>query len=361
MIGMRLGGWTRRSLALVGALAGAAFGLACTNNPYPDSDSAAKVRYMVLTGPPKTLDPAISYNAADHQILANVYETLLEYHFLKRPYELIPGLAENVPEARPLDDGRVSYRFRLRRGMRFQSDPCFERNGSGRPDREILAGDVAFQLMRIADPDVISPVKATFAKIDGFDEFSKRLAALRESDPEFANQRIDAQYAAAGGVDGLVLRGTHVLDVVLSKPYPQMIFWFAMHFTAPVPWEAIDYYDGEDGRPFFKEHPISTGPFELTRYDKHNRVVLERNENWYGAQHPEWRAPGDDLSDRGRSRRRDSRPARRDLHRSAASLSRPDRVPHREGEHSGVQQVPAGLLRRLGDHPGELRPGRSGG
>ncbi|MEM7412523.1 MAG: ABC transporter substrate-binding protein [Myxococcota bacterium] len=266
--------------------------VACTNNPYPDSDDGVKVRYIALRGPPKTLDPAISYNAADHQILANVYESLLEYHFLKRPYELIPGLAENVPQARTLDDGRVSYRFRLRRGMRFQDDVCFERNGAGKRHREILASDVAFQIMRIADPEVISPVKATFAKIDGFDEFSKRLEALRESDPEFAGRRIDEQYEAAGGVDGLVLRGPYVLDVVLTKPYPQMIFWFAMHFTAPVPWEAVDYYDGEEGRPFFKEHPVSTGPFQLTRYDKHNRVVLERNPNWYGAQHPEWRAPG---------------------------------------------------------------------
>ena len=264
----------------------------CTNNPYPDSDDAIKVRYLALSGPPKTFDPAVSYNAADHAILANVYETLLEYHYLRRPYELIPGLAEAVPEATPQRDGRVAYRFRLRPGMRFQQDACFAPGNRGVADREILASDVAFALMRIADPTVISPVVATFSKIEGFEEFAKRLAALRESDPDFAQRRIDRQYAGAGGVDGLVVRGRYELDVVLHEPYPQLLYWFAMPFTAPVPWEAVDTYDGDGGRPFFKEHPIATGPFRVARYEPHHRVVLERNPNWYGALHPEWRAPG---------------------------------------------------------------------
>ncbi len=283
---MKRVGRPRLALALAIAILG------CTNDPYPESDALVKVRYRALTDPPKTLDPAVTYNVSDHQITANVYETLLEYHYLKRPYELQPALAESVPEPVTLPDGRVSYRFRLRPGMRYQDDPCFERGEPGRRTREIVAADVAFELMRIADPEVVSPVVATFAKIDGFREFSNRLATLRESDPAFPERRIDEQYAAAGGVEGLVLHGTHELEVVLREPYPQLLYWFAMPFTVPVPWEAVDYYDGRDGRPFFKEHPVSTGPFKVTRYEKHSRVVLERNENWYGALHPEWRAPG---------------------------------------------------------------------
>ena len=49
--------------------------------------------------------------------------------------------------------------------------------------------------MRIGDPAVISPVVATFSKIVGFEEFSKRLAEKRRSDPDFAELRIDRQYA----------------------------------------------------------------------------------------------------------------------------------------------------------------------
>jgi oligopeptide transport system substrate-binding protein len=95
-----------------------------------------------------------------------------------------------------------------------------------------------------------------------------------------------------GGGDGIAVHGPYDLEIVLREPYPQLLYWFAMPFTAPVPWEAIDHYDGKDGRPFFKEHPVASGPFQIARYEKHSRIVLERNPNWYGALHPEWRAPG---------------------------------------------------------------------
>jgi ABC-type transport system substrate-binding protein len=203
------------SSAIAAALACLA---SCNNNPYPEADDLAKVRYAALSGPPKDLDPAVTYNVSDHAITANVYETLLEYHYLKRPYELMPGLADSVPKAEPGADGRVTYRFRLRRGARYQPDPCFALGEAGASDREIVAADVAFELMRIGDPKVISPVVATFAKIDGFEEFMKRLIALRGSDPEFAKQRADQPYAAAGGVSGLVVRGKYELDVTLRHP-----------------------------------------------------------------------------------------------------------------------------------------------
>jgi oligopeptide transport system substrate-binding protein len=283
----------RRARAALGWILLAATALAsCSNNPYPEADALAKVRYAALGGPPKDLDPAVTYNVSDHTITANVYETLLEYHYLKRPYELMPALAESVPRAEPGADGRVTYRFRLRPGARYQPDPCFALGHPEARDREIVAADVAFELMRIGDPTVISPVIATFAKIEGFEQFTERLVALRKNDPEFARQRADQQYAAAGGVQGLVVRGKYELDVTLRHPYPQLLYWFAMPFTSPVPWEAVAYYDGHGGRPLFNEHPVASGPFRITYFQKHSRVVLERNPNWYGALHPEWRAPG---------------------------------------------------------------------
>jgi ABC-type transport system substrate-binding protein len=282
--------WRWLALSILGVVAGAL--AACSNDPYPSADAGLKVRYGALPGPPKTLDPAVSYSALEHKITANVYETLLEYHYLKRPYALMPGLAREVPVPRTLSDGRVAYRFDLREGMLFQDDPAFALGDPGRTTREIEAGDVAFQLMRIADPAVTSPVAATFAKIEGFQEFSEQLVRLRDADPGFSERRIDEQYAAAGGISGLRVIGRHGLGVVLSAPYPQLLYWFAMPFTTPVPWEAVVRYDGEEGRDFFKDHPVSVGPFQIAHYDKQHRIVLERNENWYGARQPGTDAPG---------------------------------------------------------------------
>ena len=275
---------------------------ACSNNPYPTSDDGVKVRYRALPEPPKTLDPAVSYSVIEHRITASVYESLLEYHYLKRPYTLMPGLAREVPEPRVLEDGRVSYTFALREGMLFQEDPAFALGGSGRRTRRIAAADVAFELTRIADPEVGSPIVAALSKIEGFAEFGERLSELRKSNPSMADLAPHEQYARAGDVSGIRVRGDSELELVLSEPNPQLLFWFAMPFTSPVPWEAVAFYDGQEGRPLFKDHPVSVGPFRITDYDPRRRIVLERNENWYGALHPEWRAPGTVYPSEGEAR-----------------------------------------------------------
>lgn len=284
--------WARAAvLALLAGALGAS-GAGCTNNPYPDEESDRKILYTVIPEPPRTLDPAEAYSTVDHEVTGPVYDTLLEYHFLKRPYELIPGLATAVPEPRPLGDGRVAYRFELREGLLYQDDPCFAAfHGEAVRTRPIRAADVAFELMRIVDPAVNSPVANTFWKIEGLRAFGERLKE-RRADGAFAALRIDEQYAAAGPVAGLRVPSERVLEIVLVEPYPQILYWFAMEFTTPVPWEAVAWYDGEEGRDLFDEHPVASGPYQLVRYDKRNAIVLDQNPNWYGIRFPDSGAPG---------------------------------------------------------------------
>ena len=265
---------------------------ACTNDPYPNANAHDRVLYLSYPIAPKTLDPAVAYSVYDQQVTGNVFDTLLEYHYLERPYRLIPALAEAVPHPRLEADGRVTYRFTLRPGVLFQDDDCFSLDGSGQRSRPVTAADVAFGLARVADPDVASPVIDTFNRLDGFREFSQRLRARRAADPAFAARRIDRQYADAGGIAGVRALSDTDLEVVLREPYPQILYWFAMAFTTPVPWEAVAFYTGRDGRDNFADHPVGTGPFRLQHYERRRRIVLERNPSWYGTLHPEWHAPG---------------------------------------------------------------------
>lgn len=272
------------SLFLAVALLGA-----CTNNPYPDADTDAKVLYVAFAAPPKTLDPQVAYAVTDHIITGNVFDTLLEYHYLDRPYRLIPGLAEAVPEPEPGENGRVVYRFRLRPSARFQSDPCFPPDADGVRSRAVTAADVAFALMRIADPAVGSPVIDTFTRLHGLRAFSERLQALRD-DPAVAALPVHEQYARAGGIAGVRAPDATTLEIELDQPYPQILYWFAMPFTAPTAWEAVAAYDGRDGRDALADHPVGAGPFRLVHYDRLSRIVLARNEEWYGRRDPG--APG---------------------------------------------------------------------
>jgi oligopeptide transport system substrate-binding protein len=286
------GGWRRRAFAFLWyVLLVLATVVSCSNDPYPPTKEGEKILYSSFIDAPRTLDPATAYNTRAHAITGAVYDTLLKYHFLKRPLELMPGLARALPERTALADGRVRYRFELRSDLLYANDECFELSAPGSRTREVVSADVAFQLSRIADPAVGSPVIEPFSNIEGFQEFSARLKARRESDPKFETLSVRDQYAAAGGISGVDASSRYVLDVTLHKPYPQIKYWFAMEFSTPVPWEAVAFYDGEEGRPRFDDHPVGTGPYVLTQYHKRARYVLERSENWYGVRHPEWNAP----------------------------------------------------------------------
>jgi len=285
------------SRILIGALAFALSVVACTNDPYPGADQRRKIYYTSFNQAPKSLDPAVAYDTAAHAVTGNVHGSLLEYHYLKRPYTLIPGLAKALPKREAAADGSVNYSFELRPGLLYHRDVCFALAGKGADGkplrtREVVTADIAFELMRIADAKVASPVVRKFASIKGFLEFRKRLRALRGASPDFARQPVHVQYKRAGGIAGITVTGKYGLRLSLARANPQLKYWFAMPFTTPVPWEAVQYYDGEDGRPHFRDHPVGTGPYRLAIYQKRLRMVLVRNETWYGQRNPEWKAPG---------------------------------------------------------------------
>jgi peptide/nickel transport system substrate-binding protein len=279
-------------IAVFIALAGCLAVIGCTNNPYPEADRDKKVLYSSFNEAPKTLDPAVAYTTAEHVITGNVYDTLLEYHYLERPYRLIAGLAAAVPEPRQLPDGRQAYRFEVRPGVLFHADPCFAPSQGGRLTRAVTAADFAFALARIADPAVNSPVISSFAQVLGFADFSKRLIEQRRTDKGFAALPLHEQYARAGGIEGVVAHGDQALEIILAEPNAQILYWFAMPFTTPLAWEAVAYYDGRGGRRHFADHVVGTGPYRLSLYEKQYRFTLERNELWYGSQPTSLDAPG---------------------------------------------------------------------
>ena len=73
------------------------------NNPYPASEQTQEIYYSTFSEEPKHLDPAISYSSGEYRFIQQIYEPPLQYHYLKRPYQLIPLTAESVPKPRYYD------------------------------------------------------------------------------------------------------------------------------------------------------------------------------------------------------------------------------------------------------------------
>ena len=104
-------------------------------------------REINLISPEKIsgFDPINASDRYSGNEIGKVYEGLFEFHPLKRPYELMPNLAESLPTVS--SDG-LTYTIKLRKGVLFHDSQAFP-NGKG---RELKADDVIYSLKRLADP-----------------------------------------------------------------------------------------------------------------------------------------------------------------------------------------------------------------
>jgi len=118
----------------------------------------------------KGLDPIDAGDVESADQVCRVYEGLLEYAYLDRPYRAVPRLAEALPEVSA--DG-LTYTFNIKSGVRFQDDPCFP-GGKG---RELLAEDFVYSFKRLLDSKLQSQGYWIFSDfVVGADEWMKKTA-----------------------------------------------------------------------------------------------------------------------------------------------------------------------------------------
>ncbi len=221
---------------------------------------------MAMPEDPRSLDPQVSYDNVSRRVLEPIQECLLEYHpFKTDPYQLSPCLLKSMPERVERPGGRVSYKCTLKEGIFFHDDPCFP-DGKG---RELVAADAQFAFHRIADPKVECPA------LSNLQDYVEGMADSFEAAKKTGN------YDYATPLPGFSVTGKHTFDIHLKAPYPQLLYWLAMHFTSPVAKEAVEYYDGKvhDGkaRDLFRFHPVATGPFKLQEWKRNSSIRLIRN------------------------------------------------------------------------------------
>ena len=280
------------------------------NDPYPTADRGRNILYTAFTDRPKHLDPVQSYSENEITFTAQIYEPPLQYHYLKRPYEVIPSTAVEVPKPRYLDaQGRElpddadaariafsDYVIRIQPGIRYQPHPAFAEQPPGlagidvladfpnRGTRELIADDYVYAIKRLAHPRLHSPILGLMSEyIVGLDELAK---ALHKQDVAPEGQWLDLRRFPLAGVETI---DRHSYRIRVKGKYPQFVYWLAMPFFAPMPWEA-DRFHSQPGMAAknltLDWYPIGTGPYMLTENNPNARMVLERNPNFHGQTYP---------------------------------------------------------------------------
>ena len=220
----------------------------------------------------QTLDAGNLSDVYSILVASQIYEPLYDFHYLKRPYEVIPLVAEGMPQ---ISDDHLTYTIKIKHSVMFQDDPCFP-NGKG---RELKADDFVYAIKRIAN------VKYRSQNWSDLDGRIVGLDAFREYTKGF-DKELNVDYSRE--VEGLKALDDYTLQIKLTKPWPQLVMSLATASSAPIAREAVEYYK-ED----ILYHPIGTGPYKLKTWQRGFYIELVRNENWRGEVYPSEGAPGD--------------------------------------------------------------------
>jgi peptide/nickel transport system substrate-binding protein len=180
------------------------------------------------------LDPAVVTDGESFRVTRNIYESLLEYK--RDSAEIAPGLAEFWVTS----PNGLEWKFELRRNVAFHDGtPC-------------NADAVVFNFERWMyehhpyHQGVFEYWKSMFG---GFPGFVKSVRTVDEFTVEF----------------------------VLEKPMAPFLANLAMPMFGIASPTAIKKH-GDD---YFK-HPVGTGPFRFREWRKDERIVLERNPDYWG-------------------------------------------------------------------------------
>lgn len=303
----------------------------CNNSPYPVSaERENTLFYSFDERSPRYLDPTASYSNPESAYTMQIYEPPYGYHYLKRPYELVPKAAREIAlpryidkNGKPLANDAVAeliaesiYEVQVRPGMRYQPHPAFARDAEGRlryhaltrqqigarrtpqsfehqGTREVVAEDFVYALKRHATTRIETPVYGVFSEyVIGLKEYAE---TVKQEDAkllkDLPNDLADKPFLdfRRWPLAGATVVDKYTYRIRLKGKYPQWSYWMALPFLAPLPWEADAFYAQSgmtDNGLSLNQWPVGSGPYMMIEFERDRRHVLARNPNFRGEPYP---------------------------------------------------------------------------
>ena len=232
-----------------------------------------RIIFAAQGGKVKSFDPVLADDLGSFNIVGALYDTLLQYDYVKRPYALKPAMLAEMPRFSP--DFR-SCRFKLRSDLHFQDHPIFKATEKG---TRITAEDVLFSLKRLCDPRKNSPLYWILrGKIEGMEQF--RAAAAQAPAGDFSPYDLP--------LPGMVKHNDLEFTLRFTSPQPRFLYLLAMPSTGVVSRSAERHYGENFGR-----IPVSSGPFRVKSHQRNYKLHLVRNEKFRKEFFAEARTPAD--------------------------------------------------------------------
>ncbi len=254
---------------LVVAAAALATTLAAAQAPQASSPKVLRYAFPIAeTG----FDPAQISDLYSRTVAAGIFESLLAFDYLARPFTMKPLTAQAMPD---ISADFTTFTLRIKPGIFFADDAAFK--GAA---RELTAADYVYSVKRHYDPRWKSPNLYLLenARLLGLSELRKQALETKQPFP------YDVE------VQGVRALDRYTLQFRLAEPSPrfhQSLLTDSSAFGA-MAREVVEFYADK-----IMEHPVGTGPFRLSEWRRSSRIVLERNPRYREETYDERASPDD--------------------------------------------------------------------
>ena len=192
----------------------------CGGGGAPQSNTPPNTLYVALEAEPPELDPNLSSAYVDRQVMASLYDKLVD---IDENGDIVPMLAKSYEVS---DDGKV-YTFHLRDGIKFHDGTPFN------------AEAVKFNLERYQEED---SVRST------------------EVEP----------------IDSVEVVDPMTVRVTLSKPFAPFLAVLTDRAGIMASPKAIEENNGR-----ISNDPVGTGPFKFVERVRGDHITVEKNEDYW--------------------------------------------------------------------------------
>ena len=207
-----------------------------------------------LGAKPNTLDPQLATALHELSVIREVFQGLLGFN---SDLSLKPVVATEVPA---VDNGGISadsltYTFKLRDDVTWSDG------------EQVTAGDFAYAIKRLLDPDVAAPQSFHYAVIKGGQEYLMAVGA----DAQTKQALRDA--VAVEALDEYSLR------ITLAIPNPTFLHKMALVTVYPVRQDIVE----QSGAQWTEAgNYLGNGPYVMSEWVHQDHITLEANPNYWG-------------------------------------------------------------------------------
>ena len=219
------------------------------------------------------VDTASAYYTASYTLERAFTRQLFSYPATNDIAKATNPVADVATEVPTTANGGISadgktYTVHLRTGVNWNTKPA----------RPVTAGDFVRGLQRLCNP--VSPVGAP-----GY--YTNTIVGMKQYCDGFGKvagtPKAMAAYINSHQIAGVSAPNDTTIVFKLTQPASDFLNILAMPFASAAPKEYLAYVPDDAT---FRQHTLSDGPYEITKYTANKEIDLDRNPSWTQASDP---------------------------------------------------------------------------